>query len=249
MTEDDWASKRSRYRPAQYWTDRLSKDFSLRGVGHQQYSEGYNNWIYRQKRRALDGILPSLRAGGRALDVGSGVGWVVEELRARGWTTDGADISPVAVDRLRQRFPGATFMQVALGNDPVPAADAAYDLITILDVTYHVVDDELWSAGLSELARVLKPGGHLVVIDRFGATDDDAAPHVRFRSRQRWETAARSCGLTLQTVQPVYRWLSREYDKGLLSRVPEKLRGPAEFALERVPARQPHMRGARFVRG
>jgi SAM-dependent methyltransferase len=248
MTDDDLTTKRAAYRPAEYWTNRLGRDFSLRGVGHVGYTERYNEWMYRQKRYALRRILQSRRGGVRALVVGSGIGWVVNELLAVGYDVAGCDISPLAVERLSARFPGRSFAVHALGAGALPHADASFDVVTILDVTYHVVDDELWSRGLAELARVLRPGGHLVVIDRFGGEAEDKAAHVRFRSRAQWEAAGAAVGLSLEDVIPVYRWLSRDHDRGLLRRLPGAVRGAVELGLERVVPREPHMRAARFVR-
>jgi SAM-dependent methyltransferase len=248
MTDDDLDAKRSAYRPAEYWSSRLGRDFSLRGVGHVGYSERYNEWMYRQKRYALRRILPARTGAVRALDVGSGVGWVVNELVAAGYDVEGCDISPMAVERLEARFPGRSFFTHALGDGALPRDDASFDVVTILDVTYHIVDDSLWARGLGELARVLRTGGHLVVIDRFGDEDEDKAAHVRFRSRRLWESAGAEVGLRLEEVIPVYRWLSRDHDEGLLRRLPGVVRGAVELGLERTVPRTPHMRAARFVR-
>ena len=145
MSGDDLQRKRSEYEPARYWSTRLGKDFSLKGVGHQQYTEAYNRWIYLQKARTLRRVLPPVPAGGRALDVGSGIGWVVNQLREAGWRTDGCDIAAVAVDRLTASFAGSDFFEYAFGAGPLPREDASYDLVTMLDVSYHVVDDDLWA--------------------------------------------------------------------------------------------------------
>ena len=45
-------------------------------------------------------------------------------------------------------------------DDPLPFGDAAFELAVALDVLEHVADDE---AALCELARVVAPGGRLLV--------------------------------------------------------------------------------------
>jgi SAM-dependent methyltransferase len=237
---------REDYDPKAYWDERLRKNFTLRGVGHHVYYEGYNEWIYRAKARALRSVLPP--SPGRALDVGSGIGWVVERLREAGFDTEGCDISPHAVSELRARFPGTEFFQVQLGVDPLPREAGTYDLVTILDVTYHIVDDAIWSQGVRDLGALLKPGGHLIVLDRFGDSDDDAAAHVRFRARSTWAPVIASAGLRPDVTLPAYRWLSRGADEGIMRFSPVRLRGPVEYALERLVPRAPHMRIARFVK-
>jgi SAM-dependent methyltransferase len=225
----------------EYWSRRLESHFSLRGTGHLSYSDAYNAWLYRGKRRALAPLLDRLPARCRVLDLGSGTGWVVGELLARGLEVEGCDLVDAAVERLRARYPGVEFFAVELGREPLPRPDAAYDALTALDVLYHVTDDARWSEALAELARVLRPGGALVVSDGLGDLDRVPADHVRFRSRQRWCEAAASVGLELEEVRPLYRWLSRDPGQGPLSRVPGAVRGPIEYGLELSARRPPHM--------
>jgi SAM-dependent methyltransferase len=234
---------RQPYRPESYWSERLRDGFDLRSTGHLEYSPGYNKWLYRAKRRALDAALTDVPRGTVALDVGSGVGWVVRQLLDRGLRVEGCDIAPIAVDKLERRFPEATFFPLAFGSVPVPRDDASYGLITALDVTYHVTEDALWLAGMSELARVLAPGGLVVVSDGMGRADDEPAPHVRFRSRGTW-SQVEELGLTIQEVHPYFRWLSRPRDSRFFRHLNDGLRGGLEFALERVAPRKPHMRWA-----
>lgn len=230
------------YRPQEYWNERLTRDFSLRGTGHIAYSDAYNRWLYRAKatalRRALAGLQPPLRA----LDVGSGVGWVVDRLRRWGADVDGCDIADVAVQRLRERFPGSTFFSASLGDSPLPVDDATYGLVTLLDVSYHITDDDRWRAAVSDLARVLAPGGRLLATDAFDAVDSQPAPHVRHRSQAAWERAASESGLVLRRVHPLYRWLSRDRDTRWWSRLPDGTRGAIELGLEHVVPRHPHLR-------
>jgi SAM-dependent methyltransferase len=229
------------YEPATYWQDRLADDFSLRGTGHIAYSEGYNRWLYRAKRRALRSALRGVRRG-RALDVGSGVGWVVEQLLAEGFAVDGCDIAPVAVSRLRTRFPASTFVEHAVGDGRLPFPDASFDVVTMFDVAYHVTDDDRFVAAVSDLARVAVPGGAVVVTDGFGSADVVPARHVRFRSRARWDAVVRDAGLAVDRVVPMFRWLSRDRDAGVLLRhLPDGVRGGLEYGLEGLVPRTPHL--------
>jgi SAM-dependent methyltransferase len=236
------------YDPVKYWSDRLAGSFDLRGTGHWMYSEQYNRWLYRAKRRALRRALTALRPPLRALDVGSGTGWVVEQLLAWGATVDGSDIAEPALAGLRRRHPGLDFFELAIGTDAVPRPDGAYDLVTAFDVLYHVTDDARWNAAVQELARVLRPRGRLVVTDGLDADDRQPAPHVRFRSAERWTEAATAAGLELATTGPLFRWLSRNRQAAGFRRLPDGLRGPLEYSLERLAPRRPHMRWAVLVK-
>jgi len=235
------------YEPRHYWSDRLEREFSLRGTGHLSYSVGYNRWLYRAKRRALKRGLADAPSG-RALDVGSGTGWVVRELLRRGESVEGCDIAPAVVERLRTELPEVPFMQVELGIEPVPRGDGTYDLVTALDVLYHVTDDQAWGTAVAELARVTRPGGAVVVSDGLGVNDRAPAPHVRLRSLQRWRELAAGSGLRLERTVPLYGWLSRDPEAGLFRHLPGAVRGPAEYALELAARREPHMSIAVLVR-
>ncbi len=238
------ARRANGYCPGEYWTRRLESERSLRGTGHILYSEGYNRWLYRAKRRALRRALGDAVAQTRALDAGCGSGWVVGQLTAMGASVDGFDIAAPAVERLRAQSEGGDFFQLALGEEPIPRPDASYDLVTALDVAYHVVDDQRWENAVAEMARVLRPGGRLMVTDSLGPVDRRASAHVRFRSAQRWRDAASDAGLRLESTGPLYRWLSRDPGRGGFSRLPGRVRGALEYGLETLAPRSPHMRWA-----
>ncbi len=235
------------YRPSEYWSDRLSDGFDLRATGQIEYTEAYNVWLYRAKRRALDASLRDVPAKTPALDIGSGVGWVVEQLLRHGMAVEGCDIAPVSVEELGRRFPEATFFKLALGADVIPRPDSTYGLVTALDVTYHVTDDEQWLAGLADIARVLEPGGRLIVSDGLGDATSEPASHVRFRSRELWSQAERF-GFELREVRPYFRWLSRPRNTRGFRRLGDRTRGAVEFALEFALPRKPHMHCATLVR-
>src|SRR3954451_5108081 len=221
------------YEPASYWYERLAGQCDLRGTGHLAYSTGYNDWLYRKKRRALRRALRSLEPGARALDLGSGTGWVVQELTRAGALVEGCDIAELAVERLRERFPNATFFQTTLGAEPLPRDDGVCDVVTALDVISHVTDDDAWLRATREAARVLRPGGILVTSDGMGKSDRVPRSHVRFRSAERWAAAASDAGLQLERSDPYFRWLSRDREEGaIVRRLPYRARGMPEYALE-----------------
>ena len=244
---DPKADRSSAYDPQGYWSNRLGEHFDLRGTGHLDYDARYNRWLYREKARALRWGLDSAREGDSVLDVGSGVGWVVDQLLSRGLSTEGCDISPDAVHRLSNRFPAARFFQLSLGTDPIPRPDGSYDVVTMLDVAYHVTDDQLWLEGLREVARVLRPGGRLIISDGLGPADRTPAPHVRFRSATTWGQAD-AVGLTISGTRPYFRWLSRDKDAWGFRHLPDGVRGAVEYGLERLVRRPPHMRCAVLTR-
>jgi SAM-dependent methyltransferase len=151
------------------------------------------------------------------------------------------------VARLQERFPDRNVFRYRLGADALPYADGSLQLVTLLDVAYHVTADEEWRRGVLDLARVLAPGGSLIVMDRLGSTTTDVEEHVRFRSLDTW-AAALGTEFATRTVRPALRWLSREPGDSVFQQWRPRLRGAVEYALDRTVPREPHLRIARFER-
>ena len=112
------------------------------------------------KQRKLAEITRALgdTEGMRCLDLGSDNGVVSLLLRRRGGGWASADLTEEAVTSTR----GLVGSDVHLLADgaPLPFADAEFDRVVVVDMLEHVRDD---AAFVGELARVLRPGGRLVV--------------------------------------------------------------------------------------
>ena len=94
----------------------------------------------------------------RVLEVGPGTGELAQRLQAAGLTNYQAiDIAPRMVDLTRERRIKAEVADV----QALPFADNQFDCVIAAWMLYHVPDLEL---GLSEITRVLAPGGHLVAV-------------------------------------------------------------------------------------
>src|SRR5438552_1701831 len=95
---------------------------------------------------------------GRLLDVGCAGGELAALLATRGWRVQGAEAEPALVEAARAR--GVEARSVDLDRAPLPWPAGAFDAVVAAEVLEHVVDtDHL----LAEIARVLRPGGALVV--------------------------------------------------------------------------------------
>jgi hypothetical protein len=57
-----------------------------------------------------------------------------------------------------------------------------FNLVTAIDVLYHIVPDVSFAAALGTLASRIKPGGYLLVSDVFCTEDCHEALHVKRRS-------------------------------------------------------------------
>jgi ubiquinone/menaquinone biosynthesis C-methylase UbiE len=100
-----------------------------------------------------------VRVGDRALDLGCGDGAFTVLLREAGADAVGAEVADAALERARRARPGLRFVQVAV-DGPLPFDDHSFDLVWVSEVIEHVADTARW---LSEVRRVLAPGGRLLI--------------------------------------------------------------------------------------
>ncbi len=91
---------------------------------------------------------------GRALDAPCGTGDVALALAAAGWQVTGGDRDPLSA-----RARGVSTTRLDL-ESPLPFADSSFDLVVVSEGIEHV---EAQAALLREAARVLSPGGALVL--------------------------------------------------------------------------------------
>jgi SAM-dependent methyltransferase len=99
-----------------------------------------------------------LPAPARVLEVGCGTGTYVRHLTALGHTVIGVDYALPVLGHARSRQPAGTF--VAADGYHLPFTDRAFDFAVCIGVLQAVSrPDQL----LGELARVLRPGGLLLV--------------------------------------------------------------------------------------
>jgi ubiquinone/menaquinone biosynthesis C-methylase UbiE len=103
---------------------------------------------------SLVGTMPP----GRALDAACGTGRHARRLAELGHTVTGVDLAPEMLDYARAAVPSATFREGDLRS--IPASDAEFDLV-VGGLALAAVAE--LGAAAAELARVLAPGGRLVV--------------------------------------------------------------------------------------
>jgi SAM-dependent methyltransferase len=109
--------------------------------------------------RRLAFLLGSVRAGDRALDVGAGAGDFTAALAEAGAAAIGVEVAEAALARARGRHPDRDFRLVPL-DGPLPFEDGSFELVWASEVIEHVTDTARW---LSEVRRVLVPGGRLLI--------------------------------------------------------------------------------------
>jgi SAM-dependent methyltransferase len=98
--------------------------------------------------------------GRRILDAGCGSGPLFAELRDRGAVMTGIDKSTGMLGLARKRLGDSADLQVADLGSPLPFPDSAFDDV-VASLVLHYLED--WRPALTELRRVLRSGGRLIV--------------------------------------------------------------------------------------
>jgi demethylmenaquinone methyltransferase / 2-methoxy-6-polyprenyl-1,4-benzoquinol methylase len=113
---------------------------------------------HRWRARAAD--LAQVGPGKRALDVATGTGDLAIALAQRGAEVVGSDFSPGMLERARAKNGAVRWEQANALALPYP--DDAFDAATVGFGARNFSD---LRQGLSEMARVVRPGGRVVVLE------------------------------------------------------------------------------------
>lgn len=196
-----------RFDPTEYWQERLSSDYSLGSTGWKTLGEAFNMWSYAVRARVFTrvakAVVPAPRDA-RVLDVGSGTGFYLNLWQRIGVRyVTGSDLTPVAVERLAQCYPAATIRQVDIGQADPPLPSRAYDAISIIDVLYHIVDDERYAQALANLASLLTQEGALLLTENL-VSRPSRAVHQVTRTREWILATLGQAGLVVVCEQPIF---------------------------------------------
>lgn len=171
---------------------------------------------------ALRGMLPP--RGGKALDVATGGGHTALALARMGWEVSAGDLYHRMLENARKLLADEGFkLETHLfPAEEIPFDDNSFDLVTVRVAAHHFSLPEKFVA---EVARVLRHGGHFLLID--GTVPDNAPEteewlhqvekwrdpsHGRFLSRAAWNKLIAANGLDVvsstlhEKKQPDLEW-------------------------------------------
>lgn len=193
----------------------MNADFSFDGAAARRIEQVYLTQDIIEQRRATRALL-RLRPGETVLDVGCGPGFLLaemaEEVGAHG-KLSGIDASADMIAGARQRCQGIATVTLQEANAlALPFADNTFDVVVSTQVYEYVADI---ATALREAARVLRPGGRLLIV----ATD--------------WESSVWNNSDEARMARVLEAWREHGADSRLPRSLPKYLRG-AGLALHKV---------------
>lgn len=151
--------------------------------GYEEFVESQGERLSRRLAEAF--AYAEVKPGMKVLDVGCGRGEILRHVTKLGARAYGIDYAEVAVKLSREatRDEAAPIGVYRTDAKRLPYPDNTFDRVLMFDVVEHLFPWEL-NAALSDIQRVLKPGGMLVVHTAPNRWYDQYAyPFVRFIRR------------------------------------------------------------------
>ncbi len=199
-----------------YWENRLGADWSLEGVGFRRMGRNFNNWAYRLRGEQFAAIVEQFlphRTQARVLDIGSGTGFYIDAWQALGAAeVVGMDLTDAAVDKLRGAFPTIDFVRNDITEGIAELPRESFDIVSSMDVMFHIVDPDRFAAALRNVAELLVPGGHFVWSDFFVHGREVVRGHIAWRSLYRIEALLDQAGFEIVGRRPMFFWMNEPRD-------------------------------------
>ena len=184
------------------------RDVAAFGERAQGYDEGWLGQLHhRIADRTADLALTCVPAPRRILDVGCGTGYLLGRLAARApqaEALDGIDAAPAMIEVARGAAADDRLSFAAGTAERLPWPAGSFDLVVSTTSFDHWADQQ---AGLAQCARVLAPGGCLVLADLFSVMLLPtllAGRHGKARTKRRATRLVTAAGLHSPQWHPLY---------------------------------------------
>jgi SAM-dependent methyltransferase len=159
------------------------------------------HWWFVGRRKLFSSMIESIKLplSAAILDIGTSTGTNLRMLRDSGFVNvRGLDLHESAIRWCAEKGLG----QVDQGDIcNIPSNNATYDLVMATDIIEHVDDDV---AALSEICRVLKPGGFAIItvpaFESLWGLQDDVSQHKRRYSLDNLRFKLIKSGLKIEEI-------------------------------------------------
>ena len=149
--------------PREVMGDTEARQHALYAAVAHEYDDVFPRHVaehYIDKRTSL--VKELLPLGGLVLDVGCGTGQLGAAIASDGFDVFGVDLSSSMVSQARQRGLSGTYAAVTTA---LPFADNSFDLALTVATLHHLETPERVARTVSEMGRVVKRGGFVVLWD------------------------------------------------------------------------------------
>jgi SAM-dependent methyltransferase len=196
-----------------YWEKRLSDNFDLSGVGFSTLGRRYNEWMYRIRSHVLLKALKQLNHyhfgdSTTVLDIGVGTGFYVDFWRkfCQSKRVDGVDITNVAVENMRKRYPDSQFFVADIGEKNLREkfGEKTYGIVSAFDVLFHITEDEKYMRAIHNIYSLLKPSGIFVLSENFLFSNIARADFQVNRSKEHIERLLTDTGFQIIERTPIF---------------------------------------------
>lgn len=243
-----------------YWQERVVSGADLSVVGHRSMGPVYNTQIYERRIEVLEQMLSRHTSKAiqdlRVLDIGCGSGFYTGYWSARGVRDYvGVDISPATVQHLAEKFPTYEFINRDMTEPDGDGflVDEPFDVVTVFDVFYHIVDDDRFTRAVDHAAKAIAATGCVLVMDQLCPERYQLSRHVVYRCRADYLATFSARDLELADDELLFHYLvpplsgSRVVDlsaatvfkaAGFVLRLSGSLAARSAAALRRFDARQ-----------
>jgi SAM-dependent methyltransferase len=215
-----------------YWRSLVNPTSTdaLELVGHPDMGRAFNQQAYKVRLASLDRALETIgvRPDWSVFEAAYGVGFYLAGWHRRGQRrVTGVDLAPGAHAVATRAFPAYDLRVGDISSlsqwGDWEALRSSFDLVTAIDVVYHVIDDERARCAVLNLGRLVAPGGYLIVTDKFeGLSEPVRESAIVTRRPLRWYS---------DVLAPVGLEVAHTFPMMLFSDPPSRYGGPAPMRL------------------
>ncbi len=199
------------YRPESYWQQRLSKNFSLGGVGHSGLGLEYNKWLYKARIRALNKLLKGgliNPRGKQILDIGCGTGFYIDYWQRLGAAhIVGLDITEISISRVSAIYPDYRFLKADITAEKLELS-SGFDIITAFDVLFHIVDEDGFEQAIRNIRSVSRKDTRILIMDNFLSRRRSPGFHENDRTIDSYQQVLAKNGLEMVVITPIFYFMN-----------------------------------------
>jgi SAM-dependent methyltransferase len=197
-----------------YWRNRVVSGSDLGIVGHRSMGLAYNAQIYERRLEVLNEMLKRHVTRDvkdlRILDIGCGSGFYTGYWAERGVRDYvGVDISASTISHLSEQYPDFSFINTDVTESEPDglAGQRPFDLVTIFDVFYHIVDDHRFANAVRCVGALTEGSGVVLAMDQLHSGRYQISKHVVYRDTEVYVDLFDRAGLKLVDNELLFHYL------------------------------------------